>query len=63
LALTSYGDGFCQKYANYIHFGLTQFAPAELLNALLRHYQAFNRNPSRQGLTILQTRLKLWREA
>jgi hypothetical protein len=30
-----YNDGFCWKYANYIYFGLTQFAPPELLEALL----------------------------
>jgi hypothetical protein len=54
-----YDDGFCWKYANYIHFGFTQFAPAELLDALLRHYQTFSRNPTRQNLTILQTRLNV----
>jgi hypothetical protein len=54
-----YDHGFCRKYTNYIHFGLTQFAPAELLDALLCHYQAFNRNPTRRSLIILQTRLNV----
>ncbi|ENN88493.1 hypothetical protein RHSP_04799 [Rhizobium freirei PRF 81] len=54
-----YADGFCWKYANYIHFGLTQFAPPELLDALLRHYQTFNRNPTPDGLATLQVRLSM----
>jgi hypothetical protein len=52
-----YADGFCWKYVNYIYFGLTQFAPPELLDALLRHYQTFSRNPTPEGLATLQARL------
>ncbi|MGA7455575.1 MAG: hypothetical protein WBW73_31500 [Rhodoplanes sp.] len=54
-----YDDGFCWKYCNYIHFGLTQFAPPELLDALLRGYQAFSRNPSEKGLATLRSRLQI----
>jgi Protein of unknown function (DUF3800) len=54
-----YDNGFCWKYCNYIYFGLTQFAPAELLNSLLRHYQEFSRDPSSGSLARLHTRLKL----
>ena len=54
-----YADGFCWKYANYIHFGLTQFAMPELLDALLRHYQTFSRKPTRENLEASQTRLRL----
>lgn len=54
-----YADGFCWKYANYIHFGLTQFAPPELLDALLRHYQTFSRNPTSVSLATLQARLHM----
>jgi hypothetical protein len=53
-----YDDGFCWKYSNYIHFGLTQFGPPELLEALLRHYQQFSRNPTEASLSALQTRLR-----
>lgn len=52
-----YADGFCWKYANYIHFGLTQFAPPETLDRLLNAYQSFSRNPSRDALRTLQSRL------
>jgi hypothetical protein len=54
-----YGDGFCWKYANCIHFGLTQFAPPELLDALLRNYQAFSRNPSLDSLALLHSQLSI----
>ena len=29
-----YDDGFCWKYTNYIYYGLTEFAPPELLDAI-----------------------------
>lgn len=54
-----YGDGFCWKYTNYIHFGFTQFAPPELLDALLRNYQAFSRNPSLESLALLHSQLQI----
>ena len=54
-----YADGFCWKYTNYIYFGLTQFAPPELLDTLLRHYQAFSRDPTPQSLALLQTQLRI----
>jgi hypothetical protein len=53
-----YDKGFCWKYCNYIYFGLTQFAPPELLNALLRNYQAFSRDPTPQSLAKLRAQLK-----
>ena len=54
-----YDDGFCWKYANYIHFGLTQFAPQALLDALLKNYQAFSRNPTPGTLATLHSSLKI----
>ncbi len=53
-----YDDGFCWKYCNYIYFGLTHFAPPELLESLLKHYQVFSRDPSRESLARLRTQLK-----
>jgi hypothetical protein len=54
-----YGDGFCWKYANYIYFAFTRFAPPELLDALLRNYQAFSRNPSLESLALLHSQLRI----
>jgi hypothetical protein len=54
-----YDDGFCWKYGNYIHFGLTQFAPSALLDALLKNYQAFSRDPTPDALATLHTGLKI----
>lgn len=54
-----YDDGFCWKYANYIHFGFTQFAPPELLDALLKNYQTFSRDPTPVGLATLRGQLKI----
>jgi hypothetical protein len=54
-----YADGFCWKYANYIHFGMTQFAEPTLLGALLSHYQSFSRNPTTENLDALQARLRM----
>jgi hypothetical protein len=54
-----YDDGFCWKYTNYIHFGLTQFAAPELLDALLRHYQAFSRDATHEGLSKLRVQLRI----
>lgn len=54
-----YDDGFCWKYCNYIHFGFTQFAPPELLDALLKSYQAFSRKPSEKSLATLQSQLRI----
>ena len=53
-----YADGFCWKYVNYIHYGLTQFAPPETLDRLLTAYQSFSRNPSNAHLRTLQLRLR-----
>lgn len=52
-----YADGFCWKYCNYIHFGFEQFAPPELLSAVVRAYQRFSRDPTRENLHGLQTLL------
>ena len=54
-----YADGFCWKYANYIHFGMTQFAEPTLLDTLLSHYQSFSRNPTTENLEALQARLRM----
>lgn len=54
-----YDEGFCWKYTNYIHFGLTTFAPPELLGALLTNYQRFSRNPSEESLAALASQLKM----
>lgn len=40
-----YTDGFCWKYTNYIYYGFSEFAPPELLDTLVRTYQAFSRDP------------------
>jgi hypothetical protein len=49
-----YADGFCWKYANYIHVGLEQFAPPGLYERLLKAYQRFSREPSMDELRRLQ---------
>lgn len=54
-----YGEGFCWKYANYIHYGLSEFEPPELLSALLAFYLEFSREPSEITLSRLQYRLDL----
>lgn len=58
-----YDDGFCWKYSNYVHYGLTQFAPPELLDCLLRFYQEFSRAPDQQSLALLQARLRMMAES
>lgn len=52
-----YDDGFCWKYCNYIYFGLTQFGPPELFDALASHYQVFSRNPTPESLDRLHFQL------
>lgn len=52
-----YADGFCWKYTNYIHFGLTQFGQPDLYDSLLRTYQTFSRDPSPEALRDLQVQL------
>lgn len=54
-----YDEGFCWKYTNYIHFGLTQFAPPELIDTLLKNYQRFSRDPSEDSLATLALQLKI----
>ncbi len=54
-----YADGFCWKYANYIHYGLTQFGSPELYDSLVMAYQSFSRDPSRERLENLQTQLSI----
>lgn len=54
-----YDEGFCWKYSNYVYFGLTQFAPPELLDSLLRFYQEFSRNPTHDSLSTLCFRLRM----
>ncbi len=52
-----YDDGFCWKYSNYIYYALTEFAPSELLDALVTHYLTFSRNPSQDTLAVLRSQL------
>jgi hypothetical protein len=52
-----YDEGFCWKYANYIHFGVTQVASPELYLALTNAYQGFSRNPTEGTLAQLQWQL------
>jgi hypothetical protein len=54
-----YDEGFCWKYCNYIHYGLTKFAPPELYENLINFYQAFSRNPTEETHAQLQGRLKI----
>ncbi len=54
-----YTDGFCWKYTNYIHFGITQFGEPELLDRILSIYQDFSRNPTVEQLSSLQQQLEL----
>ncbi|MBG6206263.1 hypothetical protein IWQ49_000910 [Labrenzia sp. EL_126] len=54
-----YADGFCWKYTNYIHFGLTQYGPSALYDSLLHAYQTFSRNPNLKTLGILQSQLRI----
>lgn len=53
-----YSDGFCWKYANYIHYGMTNYARPEMLARLLSIYQTFSRTPSRGNLAALQKQLR-----
>src|SRR5262249_22477897 len=50
-----YADGFCWKYANYMHYGFTELAPPELYDSLVQNYQRFSRNPTDGTLGDLQT--------
>ena len=54
-----YSDGFCWKYVNAIHFALTRSDPEQLYHSLLRDYQTFSRNPSKQSLRNLQFNLRI----
>jgi hypothetical protein len=54
-----YADGFCWKYANYIHYGITEFGEPELYDTLVQAYQAFSRAPSEQALMRLQHHLAI----
>lgn len=53
-----YDEGFCWKFTNYIHFGLSQYAPA-LYEVLLRDYQTFSRDPTEEKLAQLCWRLRV----
>lgn len=52
-----YDEGFCWKYCNYIHYGLTKFSSPELYESLVNVYQAFSRNPTEENLARLHWRL------
>ncbi len=58
-----YADGYCWKYANYIHYGLTEFGTPELYESLVTGYQAFSRKPSRETLLQLQVGLRTMAES
>ena len=51
-----YGNGFCWKYSNMVHFGMEQFAPRSL-DVLLENYMQFSRNPSSETLAVLHRQL------
>lgn len=54
-----YADGYCWKYANYVHYGFEQFAPPELYDSVVRNYQRFSREPTEQNLNGLQALLRI----
>lgn len=54
-----YKNGYCWRYANWAHFGLTQFAPPELYETIVRTYQAFSRFPNEQNLRRMQQTFRL----
>lgn len=54
-----YSDGFAWKFSDYIHFGLKEFAPPELLATMLKDYMAFSQNPTQETLDLLAWKLRL----
>ena len=54
-----YADGYCSKYANWAHYGFTQFAPPGLYEAIVSRYQTFSRNPTPQTLADMQFTFQL----
>lgn len=54
-----YKNGYCWRYVNWAHFGLEQFAPPELYEAIVQTYQAFSRFPSEQSLRQMQRTFRL----
>lgn len=54
-----YKNGYCWRYVNWVHFALVQFAPSEVYEALVRTYQAFSRNPTKETLLTMQQRFRL----
>ncbi len=53
-----YADGFSLKFANFMHFGLTQVAKDGLYSEILHAYQRFSRTPSEATLRLLQQELR-----
>lgn len=52
-----YADGYCQKYANYIYFGLTIISKSSVYDELVASYLKFSRNPSKVALKLLSTEI------
>ena len=52
-----YKDSHANKFANYIHFGLTRIGSPELYAATVNGYYAFARDPSDASLELLTYRL------
>lgn len=53
-----YSDGFCWKYANYIHYGFSTFCDPKVLEGIVTAYQKFSRNPSDAELNCLRKYLR-----
>lgn len=54
-----YANGYAQKFANYLHVGLTLIGSEDLFDSIIRDYQGFSRNPSKETLASLQWSLEL----
>lgn len=54
-----YKNGYCRRYVNWAHFGLTAFASPELYEAIVTAYQQFSRFPSEQTLNAMRFRFRV----
>ena len=52
-----YSDGYCWKYSNFIHYGLTEKVSPKILDSLLDFYLKFSRDPTPDTLAIFQHQL------
>jgi len=49
-----YKGGYCWKYTNWAYFGLTKFGPPKLYDAIVRTYQRFSCDPTKENLARMQ---------